>query len=120
MGQVASGLNLALGHSRIADVADHAIQPDPFLAIIIDRRLIRQLGKLQAIHPGRHLVKNFPKAINIRLLRARSLGRHKTLRPNKSPLVLGRHQSDVCQLRLAIDKDDVRRFDIAVGQTAFM
>ncbi len=117
MSKFAPSSNLSLMDPRIADITDHAIQPNPFLSIVIDRSLIRQFGELQPVHPSRHFIKHFPETVDIRLFGPGTFRWYKSLRPNKGPLIFSCNQTDISQLSLTINEDHVRWFHITVGQS---
>ena len=74
-----------------------------------------------AILPRTDLVESFSQAVNIRLRVAGAFRRNKTFRADVRPgLAAFSHQTDVCELRNHVHKNDVRRFYVAVNQAVLV
>src|SRR5207249_4817793 len=80
-----------------------------------------RLRKILPVFAGRDFVQDFAQTVEVRLRGARTFRRNETFRAHVRPGFANiRYQTDVRQLRHAIDENDVRRLDVAVNQPALV
>src|SRR6185369_13861971 len=80
-------------------------------------QIVWQSWKIAAVLARGRFVQQPAQREQISALTARSFGWNESLRAHERALFIdARHQTDVRELGLAVDEDDIRRFDIAMHQ----
>ena len=105
----------------LARLDDHLVQFNKLIAIGKISQQRRRFGKGLTILSSGDFVKDLAQTVDVRLRRTGPFRRNEAFGPHERlGLAHVRHQPDVRQLRDAVAKNDVRRLDIAVNQTAFV